>query len=433
MIESLFSFLGEAVSPFHAAAIAAKMLDSAGYERLEEGEQWNLLPGAGYYFTRNGSSLLAFRAPEPDFSGYMITAAHSDSPTFRIRENPEISDEHAIRLSCEKYGGMLCSTWFDRPLSIAGRVAVRTSVGIRMHLVNLKEPVCIIPSVAIHQNRKANENASYNPAIDMLPLYGTEKAKIPLRDRVAQAAGVLPDDILASELSLYVPDSGTEWGAGTATCISAPRLDDLSCAFASLTAFLQAERGHNAPVFCLFDNEEIGSETKQGAASAMMEHALARIAEASGLTPGSWRQKLASSFLISCDNAHAVHPNHPELADKSGAVYLNGGIVIKHNANKKYATDAVSAAIFRMFCREVGISCQNFVNRADMPGGSTLGSIAETRVPMNTVDIGLPQLAMHSALETAGSRDLSDLIRVLTLFFSKQIVTRGDGEYSFPG
>ncbi|MBR5124279.1 MAG: M18 family aminopeptidase, partial [Clostridia bacterium] len=350
-------------------------------------------------------------------------------PCFKVKENAELSDGHHLRLSVEKYGGMLCASWTDRPLSVAGRITVRTQTGLSVRLVDLNAPCAVIPAVAIHMNRNANEGMSYNPAVDMLPLFGEVSDKGMLRRRVAEAAGAAEEDILTTDLFLYNPQEGVEWNG----YISAPRLDDLQCAFASLTAFLKAGGNgtlpNTMPVFCLFDNEEVGSQTKQGAASTFLYDTLHRVGAIMGLTPARMAQKLASSFLVSCDNAHAVHPNHPEYQDKNHAVYMNEGVVVKYNANQRYTTDGVSAAIFGLICEGAGVPVQRYANRADMPGGSTLGNIANTQVSLNTVDIGLPQLAMHSAFETAGARDTELMVKALTAFFGATLQATEDGGY----
>ncbi len=425
MNRALFEYIGHSPTPYHAVSHTAQILSEAGFLPLLECDRWELRRGQGYYVTRNGSSLIAFRVPDHDYAGFMMTASHCDSPCFKIRENAESADAAYVRLSTEKYGGMLCATWMDRPLSIAGRVAVRTEKGFAVRTVDLKEPCAVIPSVAIHMNRQANEGASYNPAVDMIPLYGTNECQNTFRTRIAREAGVREEDLLSSDLFLYNPQQGTEYNG----LICAPRLDDLQCAFGALTAFLQAKSADNIPVYCLFDNEEVGSQSKQGAASTFLPDVLSRIASGLGTDADALRQKIAHSFLVSCDNAHAVHPNHPEYTDKNHTVHLNGGIVIKYNANQRYTTDALSAAVFRLICEEAAVPCQNYVNRADMPGGSTLGNIANTQVSLNTVDIGLPQLAMHSACETAGASDTAYLIRALTVFYRKSLRMQDDGSY----
>jgi aspartyl aminopeptidase len=431
MNQSLFDYIAASPTAYHAVAHTAAILKQAGYIELHESKEWVLYPGNRFFVTRNGSSLIAFRTTqESDFESFMMTAAHGDSPCFKVKENAEMSDGHHLRLSVEKYGGMLCSSWTDRPLSMAGRVLVRDGRGIATKLVDLSDPYAIIPNVAIHMNRNANDGMSYNPAVDMVPLCGEASEAGFLRKEIAYDIGVEEEDILATDLFLYNPQAGVEWSG----YISAPRLDDLQCAFASLTAFLNSDtkeaRPDTVPVFCLFDNEEVGSQTKQGAASTFLYDTLSRVMDSCGFTRDELARKLASSFLVSCDNAHGVHPNHPEYQDKNHAVYMNGGVVVKYNANQRYTTDGVSAALFGLICERAGVPVQRYANRADMPGGSTLGNIANTQVSLNTVDIGLAQLAMHSAYETAGARDTELMVKALTKFFGSAIVAEGNGSYT---
>lgn len=425
MNQALFSYIAACTSPFQAIDHSAKLLRDAGFLRLEESENWELQPGKGYYVTRNGSSMIAFRVPKGEFSGFMMTAAHCDTPGLKIKEHAELTGGGYVKLSTEKYGGLICPSWMDRPLSAAGRVLVRTEDGVESRLVDLREPVAIVPHVAIHMNRTVNDSASYNAAVDMLPLYGQEKEQGSFRSRIAAAAGVAEEDLVTTDLFLYNPQPGAEWGS----LIACPRLDDLQCAFASLKAFLQAKESGSMPVWCLFDNEEVGSLTKQGASSTFLPDVLQRICEALELSGSRYRRLVANSFLASCDNAHAVHPNHPELSDKNHGVALNGGIVIKYNAGQKYTTDAVSAAIFRTVCEKAGVPVQLYANRADMPGGSTLGNLSNAQVSQNAADIGLAQLAMHSAYETAGSEDTEHMVKALTAFFETTLQAQKDGVY----
>ena len=427
MNKKLFDFIEKSPTPFHAVAHVSEVLEKAGYIRLCESDQWSLEAGKGYYVTRNGSSVISFRIPENDFSGFMMTASHCDSPAFKVKENPELPDEHYVRLSTEKYGGMLCAPWLDRPLSIAGRVMVRTEKGVSMRLVDLKEPCAVIPNVAIHMNRNVNDGMAYNPAVDMLPLYTDIDSNGGLKKRLAENIGISEKDIVTTDIIVYDPEKGIEWN----DFISSPRLDDLQCAFSAFEGFLTAEKSVGSmPVYCLFDNEEVGSQTKQGAASTFLADTLKRVAEALGMTDSDYHRHIANSFMLSCDNAHAVHPNHPEYMDKNHPVYMNGGIVIKYNANQKYTSDAVSAAIFQLVCKEAGVPFQRYANRADIAGGSTLGNISNTQVSLNTVDIGLPQLAMHSSYETAGKDDTEYMVKALTVFYEKALSMEADGSYA---
>ena len=424
MNRKLFEYIEASPSPYHAVEHSAELLRQAGFLPLSEGEDWRLAPGQGYYVTRNGSSLIAFRARRA-FTGFMMTAAHSDSPTFKLKENPELTGSGCRRLAVERYGGMIMSSWMDRPLGIAGRVLLRKSRGVETRLLDLGGHCAVIPNVAIHMNRKVNDGYTWNPAVDLLPLWGSGEEKGFFRPTVAMALACREEDILATDLALYNPQEGVEWNG----LLSAPRLDDLQCAFAALTAFLSAEESEALPVYCLFDNEEVGSQTKQGAASTFLKDTLVRLCEALG-QGSEYRRKVASSFLVSCDNAHAVHPNHPELSDPNHGVKLNGGVVIKYNAAQHYTSDGVSAALFQLICEEAGAPYQRFANRADMAGGSTLGNIANTQVSLNTVDIGLAQLAMHSAWETAGAEDTAAMVRALTAFYGRALTLTGPGEYA---
>ncbi len=424
--QELFNYIAAALTPFHAVEKTAEMLEKEGFCYLPEGEEWSVEAGKGYYTSRNGSSLIAFRLPQDAPKGFMISAAHSDSPCFKVKDNAILGEKGCLRLSTEKYGGMLAAPWMDRPLGVAGRVTFRADQGLRVKNIDLG--VCaLIPSVAIHMNRSANENASYNPAVDLLPLYGEGLAPETFRQQVAKAAGVKEEDLLTADLYIYNPQPATQWN----NLIAAPRLDDLQCAFGGLKAFLQAGRGEAVQVYGLFDNEEVGSETKQGAASTLLSDTLLRICKGLGIDGAEYRRLLSHSLMISCDNAHALHPNHPEYADKNHTVELNKGIVIKYNANQKYTTDAVSDGLFRLICQEAGVAYQLYANRADLAGGSTLGSIATTRVAVNCIDIGLPQLAMHSCYETAGAADTEALIKALTCFYQKMLMTDGHGGYQW--
>ncbi|MBQ7715487.1 MAG: M18 family aminopeptidase [Clostridia bacterium] len=420
--KKLFDFIEASPTAFHTVREAERKLLDTGFIRLEESEEWRLERCGSYYTTRNGSSLIAFRIPE-DINGFMIGAAHSDSPCFKIKDNPDFKSGQFVRLSTEKYGGMICATWLDRPLGVAGRIAVRTASGVETRLVDLSDPVCIIPSVAIHMNRNANDNVSYNPAVDMVPLAGIGDG-FSLLSSVAASSGIKKEDIIGHDLYLYNPEKGIEFDG----LISSPRLDDLECVFALTEAF-SAAPGKAASVMCIFDNEEVGSATRQGAASTFLRDVLRRISDSFGMNEDCIRRTIASSMMLSFDNAHAVHPNHPEYSDKNNSVVMNGGIVIKHNASYKYTTDAVSSALFRLICEKAGVPTQNYANRSDIPGGSTLGAIASTKVSAIAADIGLAQLAMHSSYETAGADDLGYLISALKTFFSSSVVSERDGRY----
>lgn len=422
---ALFDFIAACPSALHTAESVAKRLAAQGYTELFESEQWRLKPGGKYFTRRGGSAIIAFRAPAGEMKGYMIMAAHGDSPAFKIKESAETENDGYRRLCVEKYGGMLCSTWLDRPLSLAGRVLVRGGKGLVSRLVNIDRDLLLIPNVAIHMDRGANDGKKYDVNVDMLPLLGQAARGAGLEALVAAELGVAEEDIVSKELTVYCRSEGRVWGAEN-EYISAPRLDDLQCVFGCMEGFLQAQQGQSAPVLCVFDNEEVGSGTKQGADSDFLSAVLRRIWAGLGLEEGGYLPALAESFMVSADNAHAVHPNHPEYADRNDRPKMNGGIVIKYNANQKYTTDGVSAAVFGEICRRAGVKTQRFTNRPDLAGGSTLGNISSAHVSIDTVDIGLAQLAMHSAYETAGAEDTEALIRAAAAFFSSGLRRRGN-------
>ena len=428
-VEELFQFIENSPSCFHAIETIREKLNDEGFIELVEGRSWQIEKGKKYYVTRNLSSIIAFKIPENDLKNFHIVASHSDSPTFKIKENAEIEvNNKYVKLNTEKYGGMICSTWFDRPLSIAGRILVKEGNVVKTHLVNIDKDLVIIPNLAIHMNRSVNDGYKYNAQIDMLPLYGDNTSKGSLMKTVAQSVGVEEDSILGTDLFLYNRMRGTKIGANS-EYISSPRLDDLECAYASLSAFLSETNSNSASVYCVFDNEEVGSGTKQGADSTLLYDVLRRINMCLGNSEEDYYKLIASSFMVSADNAHALHPNYSDKSDPTNKVYINDGIVIKYNANQKYTTDAVSASIFKSICDSVNVPYQTFTNRSDILGGSTLGNISNAHVSLNTIDIGLAQLAMHSTYETAGAKDVTYLIEALKAFYNTSIEQVEDGQY----
>ena len=412
-MDDLLHFLNRSPSRYHAVANLCEELLAAGYTRLTEGETQPMAPGGKYFVTRGGSALLAFRIPRADFTGFMISASHSDAPTFRIKENAELNGpEGYVRLNAERYGGMLCAPWLDRPLTVAGRALVKCGDTIQARLVYVDKDLLMIPNVAIHMNHNANDGFKYDPKCDMVPLMGMELEKGAFRAIVAQAAGCAAEDIMGMDLYLCLRQKGLVWGAED-QFISAPRLDDLQCAWGCFRGFMAAEDSASVPIYALMDNEEIGSRTKQGAGGTFLIDWMKRICDSVG------RERLsaiANSFLVSADNAHAVHPNHPEYADPTHRPAMNGGVVIKHGV--RYTTGGVACAVFSALCERSGVPVQHFANRSDLPGGGTLGLIANTHVSINAVDIGLAQLAMHSCFETAGAKDTDYLIQAMTAFYN---------------
>lgn len=425
--KELISFLEKSPTCFHAVQSIADCLEEAGFTQLHEGEKWELTEGGSYFVTRNGSSIVSFKVPGKAFSSFQIMASHSDSPSFKIKENPEMEAEnHYVKLNVEKYGGMLCAPWFDRPLSVAGRLAVKEGNRIATKLVKVDRDLLMIPNLAIHFNREVNDGYKYNAQVDMLPLYGGADAKGTFMETVAESAGVKREDILGHDLYLYNRVPGSIWGA-SGEFLSCGRLDDLQCAFSTLKGFLEGGHPDCVSVHAVFDNEEIGSLTKEGADSTFLEDVLRRINSAMGRSGEEYLMAIASSFMVSADNAHAAHPNHGDKSDPVNRPYMNEGIVIKYST--KYATDGLSAAVFRAVCQEEGIPCQAFTNRSDKAGGSTLGNISNSHVALNTVDIGLPQLSMHSPYETAGIKDTCYLIRAAKRFYSTSMRAMGSGSY----
>lgn len=415
--EKLLDFIQKSPTAFHAVEEMSLRFRQEGFEELKENTPWNLKKGGRYFVTRNHSALIAFSVPETDVRKFHIIASHSDSPTFKIKENPEIlSDNVYVKLNVEKYGGMICAPWVDRPLSVAGRLVVKENGKLIEKLVRIDRDLLLIPSLAIHMNRSVNEGVAYNVQKDLLPLYGGEEAKDTFMKLVADAAGVTEEDILGHDLFLYSRTPGAIWGAEE-EFISSGRLDDLQCAFSSMEGLLAGDHKESIAVHCVLDNEEVGSGSRQGAASTFLKDTLWRINAGLGRSYEEYLMTLAESFCISADNAHSVHPNYLDKADPVNHPVMNKGIVIKYNADQKYCTDAFSAAVFKDICKDADVPFQTFVNRSDMAGGSTLGNISITQVAVPTVDIGLPQLGMHSPYETAGVKDTAYFIKAAKEFF----------------
>lgn len=409
-IKDLCTFLKNSKTQYHAVSELSKKLDEEGFIRLYEHEPWELSVGQLYYTVRDGSSLIAWRNT---FGGFMISAAHTDSPCFRVKGS--VTSGAYVKLETEKYGGMINYTWLDRPLTVAGRLALRTEKGIIMKLCDIGKTELVIPSLAIHMNRNVNESLKLNPAVDLLPL-ASLAGGADVFELAAKSVGAKKEEIVAHELFLVSAEEPRLFGTNGEFILS-PRLDDLASVYAAFDGFMNMEAGLSTPVFAVFDNEEVGSETKQGAASTFLRDTLRRISE----SEEHYLERLGSSFMISADNAHAIHPNHPEVADKSNAPVLGGGVVVKYNANQRYATDALSDGLLRRIAEGAGVKLQSYFNRADLPGGSTLGSISDTRVSVPTVDIGLPQLAMHSANESMAAKDFVDMKKLFSKFFGSTL------------
>lgn len=415
-MKDLFEFISASKTPYHTVEKIKEILLYHGFLELSERSE-NFSDGCPHFTVKDGSSIIAFKGRR-GARGFTVTASHCDTPTFRVKSS-DLSGSY-VKLSTEKYGGMILYSWLDRPLSVAGRVTLRTRDGIAVRTVDVDRSVCSIPSVAIHLNRGVNDGYKFNPKDDMLPLLSISK-DADITKLVASSLGVSADDIISSDLYLYNREEPKLFGANDEFILS-PRLDDLACVYSSLSAFLSSEESESISVLAVFNNEEVGSETKQGASSTFLDNTLYRIAG----DRKTYLGMLKDSFMISADNAHAKHPNHPELSDAKYAPVLGGGIVIKHNANQRYTTDAVSEAVLRVVAERSSVSVQDYYNRADILGGSTLGSISNTKVSIPTVDIGIPQLAMHSATETCAVSDINDMTDVLRELYSSTIVFDGN-------
>ena len=429
VLQNLIDFLSHAPSPYHAVQQQCARLQAAGYRRLSEAQPWTLEGGQGYYVTRNESSLIAFRLPKCEAKRFMMTASHTDAPTLKIKDIPELPAVNGVkRLNVEGYGSALLLPWFDRPLGIAGRVAVRTEQGVEMRLYASGRPLAMIPSLAIHMDREANHGHDIQRQKEIVPLYGLDDAP-DLLAIVAEDLGLCRGDILAHDLMLYNTEPPRLWGARN-EFLSAEKLDDLVCAYASLEGFLTARASDSIPVHIVLDNEEIGSSTMQGACGTFVRDTLMRIAQMLGWTEQDYLTAVAESFMLSADNAHAAHPNHMDRADPVTHPRLNGGPIVKFSGAQTYATDAVSAAVVRRAAELAGIELQSFVNNSDVRGGRTLGNIFVQQVSVHTADVGIAQLAMHSPYETCGSADIESLTALCSTIYSTALCEVDPGRFT---
>lgn len=430
--QELFSFIQSSPTNYHAVASASRILQENGFACLSEQDSWNLVPGGKYYVNRNHTSLFAFRMPESTASApvtFQIVASHSDSPCFKLKGDAEIHIEnHYTKLNVERYGGALFAPWFDRPLSIAGRVIVKTDNGIESRLINFDRDLAMIVNLAIHMNRAANDGTQYHVQTDLLPLIGSGKKDFSIKKLVAEQLQIAPEQILSMDLSLYNRMHGSVWGADN-EFISSPRLDDLQCAFSSIKALCQPCCPEVLTAAVIFDNEEVGSQSRQGACSTFLKDCLERITLTLGYTREDYLRAVAGSFLLSADNGHALHPNYTGKSDPVHHPYLNGGVLVKYAANQKYTSDGLTGGIFQLLCEQWDIPFQSFFNHSDERGGSTLGNLSMSQVSIATVDIGVPLLAMHSPYETGGAMDTFSLYQSMCAFYQTRIHARGDGKY----
>lgn len=421
----LMSFLDSSVCNVWAVDTLRKMLTGAGFTELEMKNAWDVKPGGRYFIVKNETALIAFQAGTTPAAGYKIISAHSDSPGFRIKPLPEIlTDGNILKLNTEVYGGPILYTWFDRPLSITGKIVVKgdSVFSPRVMPVKIGRPVMTIPHLAIHYNRSVNEGNPLSKQKDMLPVIAmlddvANKNNFIL-NLIAKEAGVDPADILDCDLLLYDTTPACRVGVN-GEFMTSGRIDDLSMVHAAVTALLQAQEENDplTKVMAIFDNEETGSGTKQGAASPLLYNVLKRINSCLGGNEDDFIRSIAQSFMVSADNAHGTHPNYAEKQDPTNHPVLGGGPVIKINANCKYMTDAESAAIFKTICDKAGVPCQYFVNHSDVAGGSTLGNILTSQIELRGVDMGAAQWAMHSARETSAVIDHAYIIEAFTTFY----------------
>ncbi|MDR1756238.1 MAG: M18 family aminopeptidase [Culturomica sp.] len=423
----LLDFIDSSPTNFHAILSSKKLLLENGFQQLFSGDAWKIEPGGKYFVTKNHSSLFAFVPGSGDIAtnGFKLICAHSDSPTFRIKPKAEMTVEGKyLKLNTEVYGGPIMYTWFDRPLSLAGRVLLRSENPLKpiVQFVDFKRPLLLIPHLAIHFNRTVNEQGNpLSKQKDMLPVVGLindhfEKEGFLVR-LIATEMQINPADILNFDLTLYDVEKGCLAGLNE-EFISCSRLDDLAMAHAGLKALVRSKECSRSKILAIFDNEEVGSGTKQGAGSPILRTIIERIVFSLGGTPEDLHRAIHNSFMISADMAHALHPNYPEKQDPTNHPLINGGPAIKINANQKYVTDGDSAAVFENICQMANVPCQTFVNHSDMAGGSTLGNVLLSQMEMRGVDIGNPMWGMHSVRETAGTQDHDYIVKAFTTFYN---------------
>ncbi len=426
MIQSLIDFIYQSPTSFHATYNTADILENNGFKKLSLSERWRLKRNSKYYITSNNSALIAFITGSESLNqnGFRIIASHVDSPGFRIKPEPEIIEsEKYLKLNTEVYGGPILNTWLDRPLAIAGRISCRTDNPLepRTELININKPLLTIPNLAIHLNSDVNKGVELNRQKHLLPLLSivevdSNKDNYILR-MLSEESGTSINKIMDYDLYLYEYEKGGTTGINN-EFISSGRLDDLSMVYSSILSLIEADENKSTQVMVLFDNEEIGSMTKQGADSPLLINTLERLAISLGYTREDYFCSLANSFMISADMAHAVHPNYIEKHDPTNKNYLNHGPVIKISANQKYTSDSDSIAVCKELCNIAGIQYQTFVNRSDQRGGSTIGPVSASQMPLRSVDIGNPLLAMHSIREMAGTKDFLNINRLFKIFYN---------------
>lgn len=421
--EDLLKFIDFSVSPFHAVKASEDILKKAGFSELLTTKEWQLKLGGKYFTQVYGSTLIAFTVGENPRARLRIAAAHTDFPCLRIKPAASLAENGYGKLNVEVYGGMILNTWLDRPLSVAGKVVLagKDAFSPKTKYIDIKRPLLTIPNLAIHMNRKVNEGVELNRQKDMLPLATMLPKELKdtdfFADLLAKELACEKEEILSYELTVYPTENGCVFGFAE-EFISSPRLDNLTAVKGCLDGLLEGKCPDGINIIALFDNEEVGSRTKQGAGSLVLPQIIERIYETLGYSRQAYFADIAGGFMLSVDVAHAMHPNMPEKNDITNKPILNGGVALKVAASQSYAGDAEAVAVIRGLCQEAELSYQYFVNRSDITGGSTLGSIASSLLPMRTMDIGIPILAMHSARETMGLKDQATLKKLLCVFFS---------------
>lgn len=420
-IEEVMSLLGQSQSIFHVVKNIEDRFLEAGFIGLSEGKPFELEPGKKYFVKRNDSSIIGFKIPKKPAKAYRITATHNDSPTFMIKPTPLVEKGGVTQLNTEPYGGFIYYSWLDRPLSFAGRLFVKEGDEVKSQLVNLDENALIIPSLAIHMRRSTNEGVSLgNPAKDTVPIWLDRKFEGTFYDYLKDVFDI-KGEVISHELSLYVREK-PKFVGGTGNLLFSPRLDDLACVYTSLLGFLAAKEKEesNIQMFASFDNEEVGSLTYQGANSDFLKNVLRRIGDCLGWSEEDRQIAQANSILLSADNAHANHPNYLEMSDATTDVRLNGGVVLKYNAAQHYTTNARSAAYVKMLGRKLNQPIQEYTNRSDIKGGSTLGNLSNSEISLVCADIGIAQLAMHSSIELCGAVDIGRMTELLQLHYENE-------------
>ncbi|WP_242985328.1 M18 family aminopeptidase [Vallitalea okinawensis] len=424
-VQNLLSFINESPNSYYAVLNMEKNLEMAGFTKLNLQDQWSLEKGGKYFIKLYDTSCIAFHISESIFDefGFKVITAHTDSPSIKIKPNPDMSFKNYVKLNCEIYGGPILSTWLDRPLSLAGKVALKSKNPLKPNweLVNIKRPIMTIPNLAIHMNREVNKGVELNKQTDMLPIIGLLEDQLEkenyLAKLLAKEIGVDIESIMDFDLYLYPFEDGCKVGAEE-EFISAGRLDDLAMVSAGLDALLQSQPKTGVNVLLALDNEEIGSRTKQGADSPAFRMILERICINLGLDRDAFLQTVFNSFMLSADMAHAIHPNRPEKHDPVNQPKMNQGPVIKYNANYKYPTDSTDTSVFESICVNLSIPVQKFVNKSDQLGGSTIGAVNAGQLPIRTVDLGMPMLAMHSTRELIGTKDYDYTVEAFTGFYN---------------